>query len=247
MLRGVGYELVRPFPHRGEAGRGDEVGQAIFVDLDLESSSDAPHLAFEIVLQIRVVDEDNVRSVAYFPEGCEMMHGRREIDVRQLTIVRAVDPVPEACERIGRRRFPVAQHLREILVPDRTVASGEQRYMVDVVLEVRPRQGNVARIAPDADVGDRRVEVQPVEWRVRLDEAAMLLRVEVGDHLADVARLHVEPGRDEIERSIEGRALKDEQRTDHLHPRGAALRRSADDDVARTRGEPLPADAVHHR
>ena len=80
-----------------------------------------------------------------------------------------------------------------------------------------------------------------------LDEASMLLRVEVGDHVADVTGLHIEPRRDEIERSIERRALKDEQRTDHLHPGRAALRRAADDDVARPRREPLPTVAVPHR
>ena len=74
----------------------------------------------------------------------------------------------------------------------------------------RQRDGDIARISSDADVRDRRVVAQPVERRMSLDEAAMLLRVQVGDHVTDGAGLHVEPRRDEIERSIERRALKDE-------------------------------------
>ena len=40
---------------------------------------------------------------------------------------------------------------------------------------------------------------QPVERRMGLDEASMLLGFEVGNHVADVTGLHIEPRRDEIE------------------------------------------------
>ena len=154
---------------------------------------------------------------------------------------------PEALERIGRRRCPVAQHLGEVFVPDGDTARGEERFDVDVVLEVRPRDGNVAGVSSDADVGDRRFVRQPVERRMGLDEPTMLLGFEVADHGADVTGLHVEARRDEVERSVERRALEDQQRADHLHPGRAGLPGSADDDVARPRREPLPTVAVQHR
>ncbi len=102
-------------------------------------------------------------------------------------------------ERIGRRRFPVAIDLGEVLVPDRALASSEEGFEIDVVLVVRPRDGHIAGISSNADVGDRRVVAQPVERRMGLDEASMLLGFEVGNQVADVTGLHVEPRRDEIE------------------------------------------------
>ena len=62
----------------------------------------------------------------------------------------------------------------------------------------------------------------------------------------DVTSLHLEPRRHQIKRTFERRALKDEECTDHLHPGGAALRWAADDDVARTHRERLPAVTVPH-
>ena len=71
--------------------------------------------------------------------------------------------------------------------------------MVDVVLEVRPGDRDIAGVPTDADVGDRRIGAQPVERRMGLDEASMLLGFQIGDDVADLTGLHVEPRRDEIE------------------------------------------------
>ena len=71
-----GRDLVGSLAHGVETGRGDEVGEAVFVDVDVEPLRDASHLAFEIALQIRVVDEDDVRLLAHLPKGGEVMHRR---------------------------------------------------------------------------------------------------------------------------------------------------------------------------
>ena len=84
---GVGHEFVRSFSHRVETGRGDEVGEAVFVDVDVEPVRDASHLGFEISLQIRIVDEDDVRLLARFPKGGEVMHRPGQVDVSQLARV----------------------------------------------------------------------------------------------------------------------------------------------------------------
>jgi hypothetical protein len=82
---------------------------------------------------------------------------------------------------------------------------------------------------------------------VGLDEPAILLIIEVRQHLVDVARLHVEPRRDPIQRTITHRALKDQQRTDHLHPRRTAFRWRTNDDVAGAHSKRGPPCAVENR
>ncbi len=72
----------------------------------------------------------------------------------------------------------------EVLVPAGTAASGEQDFEIEVVRVVGPRHRNVAQVPSHTDVRDRFVVGQAVERRVGLDEASMLLGVQVGDHLA---------------------------------------------------------------
>ena len=156
---------------------------AYFVDVDAEPSRKSAHLTFEIPLQIRIVDEHNVRLLTHLPEGSEVMHRRRKADVGQFARCRVVHPTPEALERIGRRRFPIAKHLNEILIPNRTVASSEESFEIKIVRMGRPQKSrDIARVAPNADVRDRLVVRQTVKRRMRLDEASMPLGVEVGNH-----------------------------------------------------------------
>ena len=84
----------------------------------------------------------------------------------------------------------------------------------------------------------------PVERRVGLDEPAVRLGVQVGEHVVRVAGQHVEPRREHVERQRKLVGLEHEQRADHLRPRRAALGGRADDDVAGPELEAVPAVAV---
>ena len=126
------------------------------------------------------------------------------------------------------------------------LAGLEERADVHVVDVVVDRQRNVAGVAPDADVGDRRIVGYPVERRVGLDEPAVRLGLQVREHLRAGAGHHVDPRREPVQRERELRFLQDEQRADHLRPRRPALRRRSDDDVAGSKLEAVPAVAVVH-
>ena len=127
---------VSPTPSVGSTGSigglAGVVGGAV-VDVDVEPACDAAHLTFEIALQVRIVDEHDVRLLAHFPKRGEMMHRPSQAVVFQFASVRFIHPAPEALDRIGRRRFPVAKQLSEILIPDGAVASGEEDFEIEIV------------------------------------------------------------------------------------------------------------------
>ena len=87
------------------------------------------HLALEIGLQVVVVEQHDVRSVAHRPERREVMHhGRRGRRGPAAGGGRLVDPQPEALDlRFGRLGRAVGQELGDVVEADRRVAGGEQR------------------------------------------------------------------------------------------------------------------------
>ena len=74
------------------------------------------------------------------------------------------------------------------------------------------RDGDVARIAADHEIGDVAVERKAVQGRVRLDEAAMRLGGERCRHLGQRADVHVEPRRDVAERGRKRGPVADQER-----------------------------------
>src|SRR5262249_35471998 len=94
------------------------------------------------------------------------------------------------------------------------------------------------------DVSDVVAPRQPVEWRMCLDEPSVLLRGEIGQYFVEVAREHVEPGRDFGERAVELGRLKNQEPADHLRPGRTALGRRRDDDVVSAELESFPARAI---
>jgi hypothetical protein len=53
--------LVGPRSHRVDAGRLDEGGPAVLLDIDIQRGGDATHLAIAVAPQIRVVEQVHVR------------------------------------------------------------------------------------------------------------------------------------------------------------------------------------------
>ena len=72
----------------------------------------------------------------------------------------------------------------------------------------------------------------------------MALRGQVRRQLVPREDEPVDPRREPRQGRRQIRGLEDEQRADHLHPRGAALRPGADHDVAGSVREVEPAGAV---
>ena len=106
------------------------------------------------------------------------------------------------------------------------------------------RERDVAWIPADADVRHPAIERQTIQGRVRLEEPAVALCGEIGEDLRPGPGDHVDPRRDHPQRSREVGILEDEERADHLRPGRAGLRRSRDDDVARSELQALPAGTV---
>jgi hypothetical protein len=79
---------------------------------------------------------------------------------------------------------------------------------------------------------------------VRLDEAAMGLRVEICEDIVERTKRLVEPRREHVDGGREVDGLEDEEGDDRLRPRRSALRRRGDDDVAVTEREAVPPLAV---
>ena len=156
-----------------------------------------------------------------------------------------IDPRPEpfelGFETLG---WAIGKELGEVIETDGGRACAEERIEVHVVHVVLPGERDITRITTDGDVGDVRVVRETVERGMGLDEPAMGLHAEVGDHVVSFARQHVEPRGDEIQRLVEGRCLEHEQRADHLHPRRTALRRRADDDVVGPEFEAFPTRTI---
>ena len=151
---------------------------------------------------------------------------------------------PPALE--GFRSFgqSVGKEFGEVVEADGIGALADQALEIDVEHVVVHRDADIARIAAHADVDDVVALRETVDRGVRLDEPSVPLRVEVGEDFIELARVHIEPRRDLGERPIEIGRLEDEQPADHLRPGRAALRWCADDDVARSELEPVPARAV---
>src|SRR5262249_240928 len=106
------------------------------------------------------------------------------------------------------------------------------------------RHGDVARIPSDDDVADLLPDRDAVERSVCLDEAPMRLRGELGADAGDGLVAHVDPRGQLVQRRREVRSVEDQQRAEHLTPRGPALRRRADGDVAGPELEAVPASTV---
>src|SRR5437016_2584437 len=94
------------------------------------------------------------------------------------------------------------------------------------------------------DVARSRIERDAVQGRMGLDHATMLLGVQSREHLITWFDEVVEPGRETAETLGQLGGAEHQQSTDHLHPRRAASRSSADDDVAVAKGKTFPASAV---
>ena len=191
--------------------------------------------------QVGVVEEGDVRLAPTLPARVEVMQHRGERRRRAGRLVG--DEGPEPLDRVLGRDAALRQ-LGEVLVADGRGAQLQEAREVHVGGVMLERDGDVARIAADHEIRGVGVQRKAVEGRVRLDEAAMRLGGERRRHLGERAGAHVEPRRDLVERRRERGPVEDQERAQHLHPRGAALRRGADHDVARTEREPVPAAAV---
>ena len=117
------------------------------------------HLAFEIGLELVVVEEHDVGAVAHRPERREVMQRRGETARRRLRSAESGSSThcqKRSISDSGRSRDPVGEELGEIVEPDRGGAGADQRVEVHVVTVVVPRERDVAGVAADGDVGDAR-------------------------------------------------------------------------------------------
>ncbi len=114
----------------------------------------------------------------------------------------------------------------------------------DQAVLVVHRHERVDRIAGRHDVADPVVGGNPGERCVRLDEAPVSLRGQLG---VDVLGWHVrsvQPRRQPPQWSRQVRRLENQQRADHLHPGRPGLARGADHNVAGPEAEAQPPAAV---
>ncbi len=240
-----GNGRVGPVAHRLERRRVDQLGPPVLVHLDAEVCGQLPHLSLQVGPQGVVVQPQDVEAVGGIPEGVQVFDGapQRRPDLRGRRLV--VDPLPEAVPLAVRARPRWRQRV-ELDAVDRCrpLAGVEERADVHVVYVAGHRQHDVAGVTPDADVRDCRIVGYPVEGGVGLDEPAVHLGCQVGEHLRAGAGHHVDPRRECVQRERQLRFLQHEQRADHLCPRRPALWRRADDDVATTELEAVPAAAV---
>jgi hypothetical protein len=121
-----------------------------------------------------------------------MVQGRRKAADALTGHLDAAAPQPEALPQ--RRRH--LRHFRRYHVGERFEADGrvderDERLHVHVVEMVRLRDRDVAQVASYAYVCDAFVERETVQRRMRLDETAMCLRVEIGHHRLERSRRHV--------------------------------------------------------
>ena len=170
--------------------------------------------AGEVGPLVGVVEEVDVRPVPGVPERAAVVDERREPDDLGRRPV-ALDPPPEPLDRVvgGGCGSCVHPELGEVVEADGRGAELEEAVEVDVGEVVVPRHGGVARIAADVEVGDALVLRQAAEGRVRLDEAAVRLRLEGCPHLVERAGVHVEPRRECGQRRREVGRSEQEQRT----------------------------------
>ena len=115
---------------------------------------------------------------------------------------------------------------------------------VDVVALVVERHGHVERMPGRHDVGGARIEGNPVQRRMCLDEPPVLLGGKLGIHLLARHDQVIQPRRELRERGREFWCLEDQQCADHLHPRRPGLGPGADHDVAVPEREAEPPGAV---
>ena len=115
----------RPRRMRSKVAASTSSGQRLLGNRDAEVCREPAHLAFEISLQLVVVEQHDVGSVAHGPERRKVMHralqtagvglGRRH---------RVVDPQPEPLDlRVGGRGRAVGEQLGEIVETHRGFAS----------------------------------------------------------------------------------------------------------------------------
>ncbi len=180
------------------------------------------------------MDQDHVRPVPAAPRVAGVV---QHADERVHLLLRA-------CLGGGPGHEPVVQ--RRPVHPRSRRRPGErcQPLPVDVVALVVQRHGQVERVPGDHDIGRARVERDPVERGVRLDDPPVLLGLEPAYDVLDGLDRVVEPRREHRQRRRQVRRPEHQQRADHLHPGRAALRPRADHDVAVAEPEVLPAGAV---
>ena len=106
------------------------------------------------------------------------------------------------------------------------------------------RHERVERMPGRDDIGDPGVERNPVERRMRLDEAPVRLLGQLGIHEIKRHDQVIQPRREVPERIRQLGCLEDQQRADHLHPGRPGLAPGADHDVARPEAEAEPPAAV---
>jgi hypothetical protein len=113
-----------------------------------------------------------------------------------------------------------------------------------VAVVIPERHEDVAGVPAHDDVLNLRVDRNPVEREVGLQEAPMGLRLDAIEHLVAGARAHVEPRRDLGHTPRKVAVREDQVRDDRLHPRGPRLVRGGDDHVALAGLVAVPAGAL---
>ena len=230
-------------PHALEAGRPDEGRPGRPRHIEAEPSGHPPHLPLEVGGQLVVVHEQHVGrrtpgpGVGQVPEQA----GQR---VQVVPRVLAGHPGSRVAVDVGHQ--PVVQRLARPRRPGRRGRPGQRGDPgpVQVVALVVEGHRGVQRVPAGDDVPGPRVERDPVQRGVRLDEPPVPLRGQYGQHLLARRDQVVQPGGQLAERGRQLRGPEDQQGADHLHPGRPGLGPGADHYVAVAELHARPAGAV---
>ena len=204
-LRRADFDCMRL--HVVESTMPYDILQRRIRDFDVQKLSDPLDLAAQVSLQIVKVHKEQVGQVS-----------RR---------VPAANRLPERqCDRV---LLVICEDVKEVLSgirwwfqQSRSHTPGsvvhqlieQRRGMVHMIVQAPERISAVARYE---DILCFRAEDEVLEWQVRFDEAAVLLRFQHADYGFQRNGAEVEPGRCRVDGSFFG-ALEDELRDDLLHP-----------------------------
>ena len=191
--------------------------------------------SFQIGLEVCVMECGYVVAVARRVGLLHVVECRPERAAGAVGRGRLVDPAPETLlERVSHGRRVQLQDFLEVICSHYPGACRQERLHVEIRQVVIPRYAHVPGIPADTDVLHVIALRQAREGCVGLDEAAVLLRLEVGEDFVARPRRHVEPGRDFRHRAVQLSPLENDQAADPLRPGGAAFGRRTDNDVAGT-------------